>query len=315
MVNFRHKKLDERINKPDKTLYRGMQKEKKLRVSEQRWPSILEKLPNILLILDLQGKILYTNSVLPGLKMEEVLGMNAFEFIPAAHQDKLRRAMENALSTGEPETYEIQTNEIPVVIQDQKRGWWSNRIRAVEREGQVVEFLVIVSDITEKKVAEDALQQAHDELEQRVEERTRDLELKGMALGEANTALKILLKRREADRSDLEDKVLFSVNEFIFPYLKKLKETIQDPTQKTYLDIIESNLSDIVSPMIEKFSVLTPKEVQVANLVMQGRRTKHIAKLLSVSTNTVKSHRDSIRKKMGLKKKRVNLRSYLLTTK
>jgi len=113
--------------------------------------------------------------------------------------------------------------------------------------------------------------------------------------------------------------VLFSVKEFIFPYLEKLKKNIQDPTQKTYLDIIESNLKDIVSPAIKKLSTkvtnLTPKERQVANLVMQGKRTKRIAAMLSVSPNTVKCHRDNIRKKIGIKKKKVNLRSYLLTVK
>lgn len=313
------KELEKRIVKLERALRDSRQREKRLLISEQRWRSVLERLPNYLLILDLHGNILYTNDVLPGLTMDEVIAMNAFEFIPAAHQGKLRRAMENALSTGEPETYEIQTNEIPVVIQDENTGWWSNRIRAVEREGEVVEFLVIVSDISEKKEAEEALRAAHDVLEQRVKARTKDLEIKSTDLEETNTALKILLKRREEDKTELEEKVLFSVKEFIFPYVEKLKTTIQDPTQKTYLDIIGSNLNDIVSPMIQKFSTkfsnLTPKEVLVANLVMQGKRTKHIAELLSLSPNTVNCHRDSIRKKIGIKKKRVNLRSYLLTAK
>jgi DNA-binding NarL/FixJ family response regulator len=111
--------------------------------------------------------------------------------------------------------------------------------------------------------------------------------------------------------------VLFSLREFVFPYLEKLKTNIQDPTQKTYLDIVESNLNDMVSPVNQKFSTkfskLTSKEVQVANLVMQGKRTKQIAELLNVSPNTVNCHRDNIRKKTEIKNKGVNLRSYLLT--
>jgi len=309
------KELEIRIGELENALRKSRGTEKKLRVSEQRWWSVLERLPNFILILDLHGKILYTNDVLPGLTMDEVIGMDAFEFIPAAHQDKLRQAMENAMSTGVPDTYEIQTNEIPVVIQDDRTGWWSNRIRAIERDGQVVEFLVVVSDITEKKQAEEDLRKAHDELELRVKERTTELESKSNDLEESNIALKILLKKREEDKTELEEKVLFSVNKFIFPYLEKLKTTIKNPTQKTYLEIIESNLNEIVSPMIQKLSNLTTKEVLVANLVMQGMRTKHIADLLNISPNTVNCHRDSIRKKMGIKRKRVNLRSYLLTAK
>ena len=44
-----------------------------------------------------------------------------------------------------------------------------------DERGQVIGFVCIVSDITEPKRAEEAIQKAHDELERRVEERTAEL--------------------------------------------------------------------------------------------------------------------------------------------
>jgi DNA-binding CsgD family transcriptional regulator len=58
---------------------------------------------------------------------------------------------------------------------------------------------------------------------------------------------------------------------------------------------------------------LSPNEVQVAGLIREGRSSKEISQLLNISVHTVISYRYCIRKKTGLKGKKVNLRAYLQT--
>jgi DNA-binding CsgD family transcriptional regulator len=74
---------------------------------------------------------------------------------------------------------------------------------------------------------------------------------------------------------------------------------------------------DIISPLLQRFVnakiLLTPQEMQVASLVKDGKTSKEIADVLNVSATTVNFHRKNLRVKFGLRNKRTNLRSYLMS--
>jgi DNA-binding CsgD family transcriptional regulator len=129
--------------------------------------------------------------------------------------------------------------------------------------------------------------------------------------------LRVLLKRREEDRIELEENVLSNVKETVIPFLKKTRQCRLDDDASAFLGVAESNLNDIVTPFMRgifnRYSNLTPTEVQIVNFVLQGKRTKEIAESLHVSPRTVEFHRNNIRKKLGIDGKKVNLRTHLLS--
>jgi DNA-binding CsgD family transcriptional regulator len=239
---------------------------------------------------------------------------------------------------------DAQTIEFRIITQNGDERWVAHICQPVYGDdGSFLGRRASNRDITEKKRGETALRKAHDELEKRVEERTAELiqinkelrkeisnrkkaekalkqkgmelEAKTIGLEEANTALKVLLKQREEDKVELEEKVLLNVRELVFPYLEKLKMKKLGEKQRAYIGIIESNLNDIVSPFVHglssKLIKLSPTELQVTNLIKQGNTTKEIAEIMNLASSTIDFHRNNIRKKIGIKNKRINLKTYL----
>jgi|GEM_PF-4211221 len=152
-----------------------------------------------------------------------------------------------------------------------------------------------------------------------IELRSREEELstKTNNLSEVNTAMQVLIDKREKDKDELEERILYNINQLVLPFLKKLQKCHLNTTQRTYADIMETNLADIISPLSPRlgsnYFSLTPKEIQIANLIKQGKSSKDIAEMSGMSRRTVEVHRNNIRKKLGLKHKKANLRTHLLS--
>ena len=146
--------------------------------------------------------------------------------------------------------------------------------------------------------------------------REKELFIKSRNLEEVNTALKVLLKRRDEDSKEFEKRVLSNVKKLIHPYIKKLKKSGLNPDQAIYTDILENNISEITSSfsrnLSAKYMDFTPQEIHVAHYIREGKRSKDIAKLLHITERTVNFHRENIRKKLGLANKKTNIRSCLL---
>jgi two-component system response regulator DctR len=67
---------------------------------------------------------------------------------------------------------------------------------------------------------------------------------------------------------------------------------------------MQSGLNDERARVVEvrrRFARLTPRERQVVQQVLDGRLNKQIAEALGITTRTVKLHRTSIRKKLGIR--------------
>ena len=151
--------------------------------------------------------------------------------------------------------------------------------------------------------------------EEKLRKREIELEEQPKDLKETKSALRVLLKQREEDKKEFENNVVSNMKQLVFPHLEALKKTVLNEEQTTLVDLLESNLNKIISPFASKLSSefisLSPKEIQIADLVKEGKTNKEIAGLLCLSKNTILFHRYNLRAKLGLRNKKINLRSYL----
>lgn len=272
--------------------------------SEKFNSTLLNNSPNPILVINPDTSIRYINKALEkltGFTSAEIIGRKApYPWWTKEKLKKTKADLDKAIyrgihklekdfkkENGTPFTVEI--NSVPITS--------NNKLKY-----SIVNWV----DITERKRAEYNLTK-----------KERQLKNKTLNLEEVNTALKVLLKRRAEDKNDLEKKVVFNVRELVLPYLEKLKESGLNETQNSYAEILETNLNDIISPFSARLSAsylhFTPTELQVASLVKHGKTTKDIAILLNLSTQTIESHRKNIRKKIGIKNKKGNLRMHLLS--
>jgi DNA-binding CsgD family transcriptional regulator len=101
------------------------------------------------------------------------------------------------------------------------------------------------------------------------------------------------------------------------PHLEKLDRLCSKPINKNLIEIIKTNLQEIISPFTLNLSSgyinLSASEIQVADFIKQGLRNKEIAEIINISPETVAVHRKNIRKKLGISNTKTNLNTYLKT--
>ncbi len=227
---------------------------------------------------------------------------------------------------GEP--YDL---EMPLTTFKGRHLWIRTAAKAIKVDGEVNRVIGNIVDITDIKQAQINLKNAHDELENRVQERTAELagaikdlkekesmlQSESRRLQETNTALKVIIQHREDEQQKLENDILNNLRKLVMPYLEKLSSTALTPNQQSYLDLISSNLKHIISPFLHNLTSayldFTPREIEVANLVRDGKSAKDIASFLNSSVHSVEFHKHNIRRKLGLTHKKTNLRTYLLS--
>ena len=178
------------------------------------------------------------------------------------------------------------------------------------------------TDISERMEAEQELKKHRNQLEELVGQRTAELEQKNKELttqahkqAELNAALKVLLEQRERDRSEIETKIVTNLTKLVLPYLARLQTTKLTNDQQMLLDIAQINTKEVTSTLVPNLAKaminFTPREIEVANLVAAGRANKEIADILNLSVRSIEFHRNNIRDKLGLRKNKINLRTFL----
>jgi PAS domain S-box-containing protein len=275
-----------------------------LQASEERFRALTENTSDWIWEVDKSFVYTYASPKvkdLLGYEPNDVIGKTPFDFMPEREARRISEISHSILAAHKPfkslENINLHKDGREIILE-------TSGIPIFDKNGNFSGYRGIDRDITERKQARESLKQKEVELE-----------IKARNLEEVNTALKVLLKKREEDKIELEEKVLLNIKELVLPYLEKIEKGGLDKNQRAYADILEAHLKEIISPFSYRLSSayvnLTPAEINVANLVKQGKTNKEIAALLNVSTRTAAFHREHIRQKLGIKNKKTNLKSYL----
>jgi len=280
------------------------QAEERLMESERFLTDVINFLPDATFVIDDDGKVIAWNRAIEemtGVAASQMIGKGNYEHAIPFYGERRpilidlalkpdRRYEGTYVSTERGDTVLIGEAYMPAL----KGGdVYLHGTASVLRDsaGNIIGAIESIRDITERRRMEEALRKREEELEH-----------KSQNLEEMNTALRVLLKHREEDKSELEERLLSNVKKLVVPYV----------------EILDDHLQDILSPFLRNLGTrhlnLTPKEIQVASLIREGKTSKDIAEILGVSARAVDFHRDNIRIKLGIKNKKANLRSYLLSS-
>jgi PAS domain S-box-containing protein len=148
--------------------------EQAVRASEQRYRTMFEEAPEGVWIIGADERTMEVNQHLCdllGYSAEEMQGRTPFDFADAENR-RIFEVQKNRRATTRKRAYEIALrhrdgHNIPVHF---------SATNLYGEDGALTAVLAFVSDITERKAHEEEMRRLHDELEQRVVERTRDLQ-------------------------------------------------------------------------------------------------------------------------------------------
>jgi PAS domain S-box-containing protein len=273
--------------------------EEELRNSEGRTRALLNAISDSAILINPEGIVDASNTEAAkkaGVNLDQFIGKCLFDFFPRPLAKSRKSKVSKVLSSGKPNRYKDQRNGRITDI---------NIYPVFNGDREVIQLAIHAKDITEHVRANESLKK-----------REQELRRKATILEETNTALNVLLKKRETDKIEVEEKIIFNVKELIEPYLIKLKNSRLDGRQQACLSVLESGFKEIVSPFLRqltlKYHNLTPKEIRIAGLIKEGKTTKEIAELQGLTTYAIDFHRKKIREKLNLINRNGNLQTHLL---
>ena len=299
----------------DRDVTKRKETEEKLKESELMYRALVNNIPGMVYMgfPDWSAEFLRGCRAVTGYSRFE-LNAKGNDWLSLIHPDDVEEVFKQGSEIA-TQPKEI-TQQYTIIDKSGNVRWVEDRKQSLfSKNGDFIGISGIVFDITKRKRSETKLKEYSTKLEEIVEYRTQELEIKSMKLSEINTALKVILKSREKDKNVLEEQIISNVKNLVLPYVKKLRNTVQKESEKSIIHILESNLKDILSTFSFTLSSegygLTSAEMLIADLVKNGKRTKEIAEMNDISQKTVEVHRNSIRRKLGINGKKVNLQTYL----
>ncbi|MBU0477436.1 PAS domain-containing protein [bacterium] len=293
--------VDSRTAELEKEITERKLTEEELRNSKNKYKTLLENLPQKVFLLDSNLVFVSCNESFvrdKKIRREEIAGKTDYDFFPKELAEKYRADDERIIKSGKTEEIEDKR-----VINEKEFIEYTVKCPARDERDNIVGLLGISWDITERKRTEKMLK-----------ETAAKLQRQKSALEQKNIALSEIIAQIEVEKKKMKDNIAANVSELLFPILEKLE---LEKTAGKYVDLLKNHLGELVSSFGRKIRGkrlnLTPREIEICNMIKGKLTSKEISGLLNISYQTVEKHRKNIRRKMGIHKKDINLTSFLQT--
>ncbi len=279
--------------------------EQALRDAEARYRGLIEFLPDAVVVSDAEERIVFANPAAARLigasGPEALVGRSLFEFFHPSSHATVHPRSQAALTEGVAGPADRRR----IVRLDQTALDVDTAVTPIQFDNQPC-VLRVNRDVTARVQAEEALLQ-----------KDREISLQLGKIEKLNAALTALLEHREQESQRHLTGLHTTLEQLVLTHVETLKGMALTADQSVLVEVIEANLRNVAASFVRQLDAwklqLTPTEVQVADLVRLGKRTKEIARLLHVSPSAIMFHRNNLRTKLGLTGRPINLVSYLRT--
>jgi len=133
------------------------QAEQTLRESEEKMRFLLELLPDFIIIVDPEYKIQFINRAAAGSMKEEVIGKSAYDFIEPPFHKEAGKALLQTFATGQSCSLVARG-----IDSRGKKGWFENRLAPIKHNGSVEAVMVVSTEITKRRKADEKLKQSRE---------------------------------------------------------------------------------------------------------------------------------------------------------
>ncbi len=252
--------------------------EESLLESEGFTRSIIESSSDCIKVLDLQGTLQFMSR-----GGQELLGIENFEtYLNLAYEDFWKgsdhEAAIRAIRKAQNGQFGRFQGYCPTV--DGTPKWWDVSISPItDSVGKVKSLLAVSRDVTDRKLAEDELRKAHEELEQRVHERT-------LELAEANEHL-----RKEIEERKLTEAVIRRTEEKYRFLVKNLPSIVYRGYKDWSVEFFDSKVQSLLGYDLDDFNMrkITWRDVVVPEDLEAAR--KEFALALKSENSYVREYR------------------------
>ncbi len=274
--------------------------EVEIRALRERYEKAFRNSPDSITITYMDtGEMIETNEgfeAITGFTSDEVVGRTTLEVGIWKNPDARQALMDALARDGRVRDFDIEVHT--------KKG----EPRACLVSAEIIELggrpcvLAVTRDMTEYRRADERLRETTEKLRRDHVETVRK-----------NIALNEVLQHLEEGKSEYRRDLCMNIDNLFRPALRRLHE--QGRLGPGEVDSLMRSLDEITGEHIDQFqnnvAKLTPRELDILEMIRKGRPSKQIAETLGLSPQTVHKHRQSIRRKLQIDHREINLAAYL----